>query len=68
MAIVDRPAPTMWALGDYRFATATVWPLRPVLVSACGIHAGQRVLDVAAGTGNGGNPLPRPERVSLPQM
>jgi ubiquinone/menaquinone biosynthesis C-methylase UbiE len=53
MAIVDRPAPTMWALGDYhRFATATVWPLGPVLVSACGIHAGQRVLDVAAGTGN----------------
>src|SRR5687768_3795942 len=43
----------MWALGDYqRFAAATVWPLGPVLVDACGISAGQRVLDVAAGTGN----------------
>ena len=44
---------TMWALGDYhRFATATVWELGPVLVEACGVSAGQRVLDVAAGTGN----------------
>ena len=43
----------MWALGDYhRFATSTVWQLGPVLVDACGISAGQRVLDVAAGTGN----------------
>lgn len=43
----------MWALGDYhRFATATVWDIGPVLVKACGISAGQRVLDVAAGTGN----------------
>lgn len=43
----------MWAAGDYdRFARATVWELGPVLVDACGITAGQRVLDVAAGTGN----------------
>jgi ubiquinone/menaquinone biosynthesis C-methylase UbiE len=43
----------MWALGDYqRFAAATVWQLGPVLVKACGISTGQRVLDVAAGTGN----------------
>src|SRR5687767_4342862 len=43
----------MWALGDYhRFAKETVWELGPVLVAACGISAGQRVLDVAAGTGN----------------
>jgi ubiquinone/menaquinone biosynthesis C-methylase UbiE len=43
----------MWALGDYhRFATQTVWGLGPVLVEACGIGAGQRVLDVAAGSGN----------------
>ena len=46
-------ARSMWALGDYhRFATETVWGLGPVLVEACGIAAGQRVLDVAAGTGN----------------
>jgi ubiquinone/menaquinone biosynthesis C-methylase UbiE len=43
----------MWALGDYhRFAKATVWELGSVLVEACGVSAGQRVLDVAAGTGN----------------
>jgi ubiquinone/menaquinone biosynthesis C-methylase UbiE len=46
-------ARTMWALGDYhKFATETVWELGPVLVEACGISAGQRVLDVAAGSGN----------------
>jgi ubiquinone/menaquinone biosynthesis C-methylase UbiE len=43
----------MWSLGDYhRFATHTVWGLGPVLARACGISADQRVLDVAAGTGN----------------
>jgi ubiquinone/menaquinone biosynthesis C-methylase UbiE len=44
---------TPWALGDYhRFAKATVWELGPILVEACGISSGQRVLDVATGTGN----------------
>ena len=43
----------MWALGDYhRFAKATVWELGEVLVDACGVQVGQRVLDVAAGTGS----------------
>lgn len=43
----------MWALGDYhRFAMETVWPIGPVLVAACEIGPHQRVLDVAAGTGN----------------
>ena len=42
-----------WALGDYhRFAKETVWEGGQVLVEACGISAGQRVLDVAAGSGN----------------
>lgn len=42
-----------WALGDYhRFAKETIWGLGEVLVRACGISKGQRVLDVAAGTGN----------------
>ena len=42
-----------WALGDYhRFAKATVWERGMELVDACGISARQRVLDVAAGTGN----------------
>jgi ubiquinone/menaquinone biosynthesis C-methylase UbiE len=42
-----------WALGDYhRFTKATVWERGMELVEACGISARQRVLDVAAGTGN----------------
>jgi ubiquinone/menaquinone biosynthesis C-methylase UbiE len=42
-----------WALGDYdRFARELVWGFGPELVEACGIGPGQRVLDVAAGTGN----------------
>jgi ubiquinone/menaquinone biosynthesis C-methylase UbiE len=42
-----------WARGDYhRFAKATVWEVGPVLVEACAIGPGQRVLDVAAGSGN----------------
>lgn len=45
--------PSPWALGDYHgFAKATIWEIGPILVDACGIAAGQRVLDVAAGTGN----------------
>jgi SAM-dependent methyltransferase len=43
----------LWGLGDYhRFAKQTVWELGPLLVQACGVAAGQRVLDVAAGSGN----------------
>jgi ubiquinone/menaquinone biosynthesis C-methylase UbiE len=46
-------ARAMWGLGDYhRFARETVWPLGPALVEACGISPGDRVLDVAAGSGN----------------
>ena len=42
-----------WALGDYdRFARELVWDLGPELVEACAVGPGQRVLDVAAGTGN----------------
>ena len=44
---------TIWALGDYhRFAKDLYWSFGPTLVAACGISPGQRVLDVAAGTGN----------------
>jgi SAM-dependent methyltransferase len=43
----------MWALGDYhKFATTSIWDFGPLLVAACEIAPGQRVLDVAAGTGN----------------
>ena len=43
----------MWALGDYhQFARQLLWGFGQQLVEACGIGPGQRVLDVAAGTGN----------------
>ena len=43
----------LWALGDYpSVATELVAPLGPVLVQASGVGAGDRVLDVAAGSGN----------------
>jgi SAM-dependent methyltransferase len=43
----------IWAQGDYhRVATSALWDFGPLLVAACGIGPGQRVLDVAAGTGN----------------
>jgi SAM-dependent methyltransferase len=47
----------MWASGDYaKLAAELVAPLGPVLVDATGIRAGDRVLDVAAGTGNAAIP------------
>jgi SAM-dependent methyltransferase len=48
---------TMWASGDYPSMVETfLLPLGPRLVEACGIGAGMRVLDVAAGTGNASIP------------
>jgi SAM-dependent methyltransferase len=47
----------MWASGDYPSMVETfLTPLGPRLVEACGIGPGQRVLDVAAGTGNASIP------------
>jgi SAM-dependent methyltransferase len=47
----------LWALGDYAsIATEVVAPLGPILVQASGIGAGDRVLDVAAGSGNASIP------------
>ena len=43
----------MWALGDYPSVAAQIIPdLGTVLVEACGVGPGARVLDVAAGSGN----------------
>jgi SAM-dependent methyltransferase len=47
----------MWASGDYPDMVETfLTPLGPRLVEACGIGPGERVLDVAAGTGNASIP------------
>lgn len=47
----------VWASGDYSAVAADIIPtLGEVLVDACGVTAGQRVLDVAAGTGNAAIP------------
>jgi SAM-dependent methyltransferase len=52
---------TMWASGDYpRMVETFLLPLGPRLVEACDLRPGQRVLDVAAGTGNAS--LPAAER------
>ncbi|OBF18128.1 hypothetical protein A5725_20785 [Mycobacterium kubicae] len=43
----------MWALGDYALMAEQVMaPIGPILVAATGIGPGDRVLDVAAGSGN----------------
>jgi ubiquinone/menaquinone biosynthesis C-methylase UbiE len=43
----------LWASGDYPAVAAELIPaLGPELVRACGVRSGDRVLDVAAGSGN----------------
>jgi SAM-dependent methyltransferase len=50
----------MWALGDYPALAADIIPgLGQILVTACGVRAGDRVLDVAAGSGNAAIPAAR---------
>jgi ubiquinone/menaquinone biosynthesis C-methylase UbiE len=45
-------ARAFWALGDYDRIAQLVRGLGTQLVDAARVQAGQRVLDVAAGTGN----------------
>ena len=50
----------MWAMGDYpTLAADLISDLGPALVDACGIRPGDRVLDVAAGSGNAAIPAAR---------
>src|SRR3712207_653654 len=47
----------IWTSGDYSaVASELVAPLSTVLVDACRIRPGDRVLDIAAGTGNAAIP------------
>ena len=51
---------TMWAMGDYRtVATELIPELGQLLVEACEVGPGDRVLDVAAGCGNAAIPAAR---------
>jgi len=45
-------ARTMWALGDYTRLAELLSPAADALVEAAGVAPGDRVLDVATGTGN----------------
>lgn len=55
-ALKDRHR-AMWALGDYpALAAEVIADLGPVLVAAAGVRPGDRVLDVAAGSGNAAVP------------
>lgn len=50
----------LWSLGDYPAVAAEVIPAAGQrLVGALGVHRGQRVLDVAAGSGNAAIPAAR---------
>lgn len=50
---IKRGHRAMWASGDYpAVATQVIAGLGPTLVQAAGVRAGERVLDVAAGSGN----------------
>src|SRR5690349_12198985 len=50
----------MWAMGDYpTLAAELIAELGTTLVKACGIAPGDRVLDVAAGSGNAAIPAAR---------
>lgn len=58
-ALKDRHR-AMWALGDYpAVAREVIADLGPVLVAAAGVTADDRVLDVAAGSGNVAVPAAR---------
>ncbi|MDO8211279.1 class I SAM-dependent methyltransferase [Conexibacter sp. CPCC 206217] len=50
----------VWALGDFpKVARETIAGTGAILVEACGVHSGQRLLDVAAGAGNVALPAAR---------
>jgi ubiquinone/menaquinone biosynthesis C-methylase UbiE len=57
---MSRQASGVWALGDFdQIMRATTAQVGALLVEACGVHAGQRLLDVGAGTGNVALPAAR---------
>jgi ubiquinone/menaquinone biosynthesis C-methylase UbiE len=49
-------ARTTWAAGDFDVVAQLIWPVGGGLVERLGIASGERVLDIAAGTGNASIP------------
>jgi ubiquinone/menaquinone biosynthesis C-methylase UbiE len=47
---------SVWASGDYHAVSEVIAELGAVLVQACGVRSGDRVLDVGAGSGNASLP------------
>jgi ubiquinone/menaquinone biosynthesis C-methylase UbiE len=47
-----KPARIVWEKGDFGQVAPYVWPVGPVVVEAAEVQRGDRVLDVACGTGN----------------
>jgi len=47
---------SVWASGDYHAVSEVIAKLGAVLVQACGVRSGDRVLDVGAGSGNASLP------------
>lgn len=52
LAAFKQRARTTWAAGDYDAVADGIWPVGEVVVDRTGVRAGDRVLDVACGTGN----------------
>ena len=51
-ALVDNPHRATWSLGNYSHLGTRLQPVGETLCEAIDVHAGERVLDVAAGNGN----------------
>jgi ubiquinone/menaquinone biosynthesis C-methylase UbiE len=49
---ITRSQQTAWAAGDYSVIALSLMPAAELLVASADPHAGQRVLDVACGSGN----------------
>ncbi|HZB58592.1 MAG TPA: SAM-dependent methyltransferase, partial [Actinomycetota bacterium] len=52
LVAVKQKQQKMWASGDYAAVAARIAVMAEDLVPAAGLRAGERVLDVASGSGN----------------
>lgn len=52
VAEMKRRARATWAAGNYDIAADGIWPVGATIVGAAQVRPGERVLDIACGTGN----------------